>query len=120
MKQAGLRSLKIGEDAVVDTKHLPQEVARNKHFRAVRNKFARKGYEFRTDQPPHEPAVMEAAAAVTRSWLTTGGRVERGFGLGYHEHGYLQRCVLYLLYGPEGSGGVCQCGALVQCAPGDH
>lgn len=99
---AGLKALKIGEDAVVDTGHFAAEVASNKHFRAVRNKFARKGYEFRADEPPHDPAVMEGAAAVTRSWLTTGGRVERGFGLGYHEHGYLQRCVLYLLYGEEG------------------
>jgi phosphatidylglycerol lysyltransferase len=101
-ESAGLRALKIGEDAVVDTHYFATEVVGNKHFRAVRNKFVRKGYEFRADQPPHDPAVMEGAAAVTRSWLTTGGRVERGFGLGYHEHGYLQQCVLYLLYGPDG------------------
>jgi phosphatidylglycerol lysyltransferase len=99
----GLRPLKIGQDAVVETRSFAETTARNKHFRAVRNKFVRKGYEFKLSRPPHAPEIMEAAAGVTRSWLTTDGRRERGFVLGYHEHGYLQQDALYLLYGPDGN-----------------
>ena len=101
-EHVGLRPLKIGQDAVVDTKQFIETTARNKHFRAVKNKFARKGYKFIVDAAPHDASVMEGAAAVTRSWLTTGGRVERGFALGHHDHGYLQQSSLYLLYGESG------------------
>ncbi len=100
-ERAGLRPLKIGEDAIVDTAHFEDDVVHNKHFRAVTNKFKRLGYEFAVSDPPHGQGVLNEAAAVTRAWLNSDGRVERGFGLGYHEHGYLQRSRLYLVYDGE-------------------
>lgn len=95
---AGFRPLKIGEDAVVETGQFAQRVAHNKHFRGVRNKFNRLGYEFVVSEPPHASGVLQAAAAVTKSWLETAGRGDRGFGLGYQDSAYLGRNRLYLLY----------------------
>jgi len=97
-EHAGLRPLKVGEDAIVETAQFESEVVRNKHFRAVNNKFKRLGYEFVVSEPPHAQPVLNDAASVTRAWLKSDGRVERGFGLGYHEHDYLQRSKLYLVY----------------------
>lgn len=98
----GLRPLKIGEDAIIETAHFTEEVARNKHFRGVRNKFERMGYRFEVSEAPQRREVLLAAAAVTRSWLGTGSRSERGFGLGYHDSDYLRRSRMFLLYDDKG------------------
>jgi phosphatidylglycerol lysyltransferase len=98
LENAGLRPLKIGEDAVIEIDHFMMEVARNKHFRAVRNKFERLGYRFEVSEAPQTREVLSGAAVVTRSWLGNEGRSERGFGLGYHDTEYLRRSRLYLVY----------------------
>jgi len=96
-ENAGFRALKIGEDAIVETRHFEAAVAGNKHFRAVRNKFARLGYDFAVTDPPQSPATLAQMARITRSWLSGERRSERGFGLGYHDAGYLGRNRLYLV-----------------------
>jgi phosphatidylglycerol lysyltransferase len=102
LERSGLHPLKIGEDAIVEIDHFMEQVARNKHFRAVRNKFDRMGYRFEVRESPQAREVLIAASAVTRSWLTTEGRSERGFGLGYHDVDYLRQSRLYLLYDDSG------------------
>jgi phosphatidylglycerol lysyltransferase len=96
LEGAGFRALKIGEDAIVETSRFEDEVAHNKHFRGVRNKFARLGYGFELLDPPQSWTILGRLARVTRSWLSGEGRSERGFGLGYHDAGYLGRNRLYL------------------------
>jgi phosphatidylglycerol lysyltransferase len=98
LEDAGFKALKIGEDAIVETGSFVTEALRNKHFRAVRNKFSRLGYTFDVSQAPQANDLITQAARVSRSWLSGGGRVERGFGMGYFEHDYMQRSTLYLLY----------------------
>jgi phosphatidylglycerol lysyltransferase len=101
-EDAGFKPLKIGQDAIVDTAKFMEAVAGNKHFRAVRNKFKRLGYTFSVALPPHGQQVLNQAASVTRLWLASDGRAERGFALGYHDHDYLQRSILYLLRDESG------------------
>lgn len=100
--KAGLKPLKIGEDAIVDTAMFVSKVSRNKHFRAVRNKFDRMGYRFEVTEAPQVRDVLNAAGTVTRSWLTTRGRKERDFGLGYHETEYLRQSTMYVVYDEKG------------------
>lgn len=101
-ERAGFKPLKIGEDAIVDTAGFVDKASRNKHFRAVRNKFDRTGYRFDVSEAPQVREVLSEASAVTRSWLTTAGRKERSFGLGYHETDYLRRSTIYSLYDSRG------------------
>jgi phosphatidylglycerol lysyltransferase len=93
----GMHRLKIGEDAIVDLKTFTEKTQRNKHFRAVHNKFQRLGYRFEVTEPPQSSLVLREVADVTRSWLKQAGRSERGFALGYHDRTYLGRSKLYLL-----------------------
>jgi phosphatidylglycerol lysyltransferase len=97
LEGAGFKALKIGEDAIVETAHFERTVAYNKHFRAIRNKFARLDYKFEVSDPPQSPGTLGQLGRVTRSWLSGEGRSERGFGLGYHDAGYLGRNRLYLV-----------------------
>jgi phosphatidylglycerol lysyltransferase len=101
-EEVGLKPLKIGQDAIIETDKFVSDASNNKHFRAVRNKFERLGYRFEVSMPPHSAIVQGEVANVTRSWLKTGGRVERGFAMGYHDVGYISRNTLYLLYGDDG------------------
>lgn len=101
-ESSGMRHLKIGQDAIVDVDKFVREVSTNKHFRGVRNKFERLGYRFEVSLPPHSATIQGGVANVTRSWLRTSGRVERGFGMGYHDVSYLARNTLYLVYRDDG------------------
>ncbi len=101
-ESAGWRSLKIGEDAVVETNSFATKTAHSRHFRGVVNKFERLGYNFEYSAPPQSVPVLRQMAGVERSWLRTPGRRERGFGLGFYDTGYLRRSPLFLLRDPAG------------------
>lgn len=101
IEDADMRSLKIGEDAIVETRLFSTKTSHNKHFRAVRNKFVRLGYRYEMSTGPHSPELLRETARVSRSWLGSQDRRERGFALGYYNRGYLNRTKLHLLYGPD-------------------
>jgi phosphatidylglycerol lysyltransferase len=96
-----MRSLKIGEDAIVDTELFSSKTSKNKHFRAVRNKFVRLGYRYEISEYPHTHTLLRETARVSKSWLGGRDRRERGFALGYYDRGYMNRTRLHLLYGPD-------------------
>jgi phosphatidylglycerol lysyltransferase len=98
----GFGALKIGEDAVIELPDFTAKTARNKHFRAVSNKFERLGYRFESLPAPQSSETLRQAAEVTRSWLKRAGRAERGFALGYHDRSYLARSQLYVLRDGDG------------------
>ena len=96
-EQAGLRPLKIGEDAIVTVAEFAATTVRSKHFRAVMNKFSRLNYTFEKIEAPQSAEILAETADVTRAWLGENGRREGGFALGYHDRGYLRRNRLYLV-----------------------
>lgn len=98
----GLRSIKIGEDAIVELDNFISTTMHNKHFRSVVNKFTRLGYRFEATEPPQAPSRIRQMGDVTRSWLRQNGRTERGFALGYHDRSYLARSSVYCMYDKSG------------------
>ncbi len=102
VEQAGMRSVKIGEDAIVETARFMESTGRNKHFRAVRNKFVRLAYEYVVSEAPHTPEILRSTATVSRNWLGGSGRKERGFALGSYDRNYMKNCRLHLLYDASG------------------
>ena len=111
-EQAGMRAVKIGEDAIVELKGFVETTINNKHFRSVKNKFERLGYRFEVTEPPQAGPLLRHMAEVTRSWIKQNGRVERGFTQGYHDRSYLAHSPIYSLYD--------QSGKLVAFANGIH
>lgn len=87
--QAGLHSLKIGEEAIVD---LTIFSLASPHFKSVRNKtgkLIREGVRVEELARPIDDATMAELAEVSRAWLAEGGHRERTFTVGRFDPAYL-------------------------------
>ncbi len=91
-----LRTLKIGEDAIIDLRHFFAQVASNKHFRNVSNRFSKEGFSVELRQPPPDRQTLNRIQKVSDQWLKQPGRQERGFALGHFSRRYLSGMPLYL------------------------
>lgn len=91
-KDSGYSLQKIGEEAIVDAAHFETQVAGNKYFRNIRNRFEKNGYTCELLSPPHHPDVLKRLRAVSDDWLGKPGRTERGFVMGYFSDVYIQQC----------------------------
>jgi len=96
-KNLGFYSQKIGEEAVVDTKHFMINVQNNKYFRNIENKFKKKNFTWEILSPPHNSAVIERLREISNDWLKLPGRTERTFFMGYFSDSYLQQCNLLVI-----------------------
>ena len=91
-KSRGYTLQKLGQEAVVDLAHFESEVAATKYFRQINNKFTKQGYTAELIRPPHHQAVLNRLREISDDWLARGGRVERGFAMGYYSDEYMQLC----------------------------
>jgi phosphatidylglycerol lysyltransferase len=96
-KNTGFSVQKIGEEAIVDTKHFSEEVSKSKYFRNISSKFDKQGYSFEVLKPPHHKAVINRLKDISDEWLTLPGRTERGFMMGYFTEAYMQECDVLVL-----------------------
>ncbi len=83
---------KLGQEAVVNIAHFESEVSSSKYFRQINNKFTKQGYTSELLTPPHHQAVLNRLREISDDWLSRGGRVERGFAMGYYSDEYMQLC----------------------------
>lgn len=86
----------IGREAIVELDHFTAQVAGNKFFRNVRNRFTKAGYTTVMYAPPHSDALLAELRAISDSWLERPGRSERGFVMGYFNEAYLQQCRVFV------------------------
>ena len=91
-EQDGFVMQKLGQEAILDLHHFKSEVAGNKYFRQIGNKFVKHDYGCELLQPPHHQAVLDRLSTISAEWLTQDGRAERGFVMGYYTPEYLQQC----------------------------
>lgn len=91
-RRLGFELQMIGEEAIVDTEHFVKNVAGNKYFRHIKNKFERQKYMCEFLTPPHSPALMARLKELSDDWLKVPGRAERGFMMGYFSEPYMQQC----------------------------
>jgi phosphatidylglycerol lysyltransferase len=94
---------KIGEEAIIDLQHFESDVANNKYFRHITNKFTKLGYTRELYQAPHHEALISRLQQISRDWLALPGRSERGFMMGYFSEEYLQQCNLMVMRDAAGT-----------------
>lgn len=91
-KRHGFTMQKLGQEAVVNLGTFQANVAPNKYFRQIRNKFQKQGYSCELLDAPHHTAILNRLQAISKDWLSQGGRAERGFAMGYYTTDYMQQC----------------------------
>jgi phosphatidylglycerol lysyltransferase len=89
-RAAGLQTLKIGEEAVVELAGFSLAGKPMKHLRATVNRFEREGYVAVYYPAPLDDGLLARLSAVSDEWLTIEGRRERGFTLGHFAAAYLR------------------------------
>lgn len=99
----GFALQKLGQEAVVELDHFETNVVGNKYFRHIRNKFTKQGYTAELLQPPHHQAVLNRLHDISDDWLERGGRVERGFAMGYYSDEYMQCCPVMVVRDAAGT-----------------
>jgi phosphatidylglycerol lysyltransferase len=95
------RRLKIGEDAIIELNHFTAQVANNKHFRNIRNRFTKQGLGFTQHQPPHNPTLINELRVVSNAWQASGKK-QWGFLQGRFDPVYLNAGPLYTVRAATG------------------
>lgn len=101
--RAGLKALKIGEEAIVPVEEFSLAGHTNKHLRSTMNRFEHDGYRAELLYPPHGAATIARLRAVSDAWLAQDARRERTFTLGSFDEGMLQECPVMAARDPDGS-----------------
>jgi phosphatidylglycerol lysyltransferase len=78
----GLRTVKIGEEAVIDLETFSLAGKSMKTIRNTLSRAARDGMRTEILLPPLEPRLLDELAVVSDSWLQSSGHRERGFSVG--------------------------------------
>jgi phosphatidylglycerol lysyltransferase len=82
-RSLGLRSLQIGEDAVVDLSRFSLAGSAGKRLRPALNKFQRLGYRVELLQRPEAAAMVRLLKPVQTEWLARMGGREKRFSVGF-------------------------------------
>ena len=100
---AGLRSLCIGEEAIIDLDAFTLVGGGAKGWRAILNKFTKSGVRAVWYDPPHDDELMAALRKVSDEWLAARGGAEMRFSVGWFDATYLDECPLMVVYAPAGA-----------------
>jgi phosphatidylglycerol lysyltransferase len=100
-EEASLKSVKVGEDGIVDIEQYMSKTINKKTFKSVVRKFDKDGYTLQKNVPPLAETIVDEAEAISNQWLALPGRRERGFSLGQFNRAELQENDLYIMRDKE-------------------
>lgn len=85
----GLRTVKVGEEAVLDLERFSLAGKAMKTIRNTLSRAARDGLQTELIPAPLGPDVLDALAAVSDAWLGDATHRERGFSVGGFDRGHI-------------------------------
>lgn len=100
---AGLRAVKIGEEAIVDVRSFRLGGGDRKSIRSALRRVGREGLTVRELSRPLDASTMAQLRQVSDAWLAQGGHRERTFTLGQFSEDYLQRTRVLAVVGRDGT-----------------
>lgn len=101
-RRAGLVSVRIGAEAVVNVETFSTAGKHGKGFRNLLSRFAREGWSLVEWPPPQTDEHMRELRSVSDEWLTLEGRRERGFTLGAWEDAYIRDSTILAVQHEDG------------------
>jgi membrane associated rhomboid family serine protease len=97
LARAGLRSLKIGENAVIPVDGFELSAPQHKSLRSALRRVERGGCHVVALPQPIDAGTMAALREVSDAWLSSGGHRERTFTLGQFDPEHLQSTTVLAL-----------------------
>ena len=97
-ENAGLKLLKVGDEALIDLTNFDLEGFKGKDFRYALNKFENEGYRTEYIEPPLSIELVKKLRIVSDSWLSIKGRRERVFTLGAFEENYVRTTPVFVVF----------------------
>ncbi len=101
-RQARLRAIKIGEEAMVDLSTFTLQGGAMKPVRTSVNKMVRLCYTCRMSEPPHAEALLDQLENISTEWLEERKRKEMKFSMGWFDRDYLNTTLILCVYDPGG------------------
>jgi len=101
--QCGFKTVKVGEDGVIDLAQFVAKTVSKKTFKAVVKKLDKEGYVLQKYSPPIEQSAINEVEVVSKAWLALPGRRERGFSLGQFDRAQLQEDDLFVMRNAAGT-----------------
>jgi lysylphosphatidylglycerol synthetase-like protein (DUF2156 family) len=101
-QQAGLNTLQIGANAVVNVQEFADNTIKSKWWRWQINRGNKAGYTYHRSKAPHTLSLLRQAKAVSIVWLSRPGHREQGFTLGNYSHEYMKDCTIHYVTDKEG------------------
>jgi phosphatidylglycerol lysyltransferase len=91
-KAAGLSTLCIGHEGIVDLNAFTLEGSAVKQLRTSMSKLHKLGYEAVVYDPPIDDLSLEELRLVSNEWLATMRGAEKRFSLGWFDDDYIRAC----------------------------
>lgn len=101
-RRAGFKTLKIGDDALVDLTSFSLTQPRFKRFRQRIGQLEKQGVQFRHYAAPLTPALLARLRNVSDEWLALPGKRERTFTLGQFAEDYLRNTSVFAAEDKDG------------------
>jgi len=102
-RAAGLRTLCIGHEAIVDVSTFMLEGKTGKELRSAVNRLTKLGYGARLHAPPLADSVLDELRLVSDEWLTMMKGQEQQFATGWFDDDYIRHSPVMAVYKPDGS-----------------
>jgi len=100
-KAAGLSTLCIGHEGVVDLSKFTLEGSEVKQLRTSISKLTKLGYEPVVLEPPIDDLTIEELRLVSNDWLAMMNGSEKKFSLGWFDEDYIRACKVMLVRSVE-------------------
>ncbi len=93
----GIKSIFIGNEAMVDIGLFCSQTVKDKHFRYVENKAFAEKLSVEYWQHPHSKENLQQLRQVSNKWLNLPSRREYGFVMSPYSNTYLNKCDVMVL-----------------------
>lgn len=98
----GYRTLKIGEEAIVDLHNFTLQGKANQNLRNAVNKLTKSGHQVKFYQPPIPDELLQELKIISDEWLKMMQGSEKKFSVGCFDNAYLCECEIAAVYTPQG------------------
>lgn len=97
------KTLKIGEEAIVELKSFTLQGKAGKSFRPAINKLHKLGYSVRFYPPPIADELLQELRAISNGWLEQMQGAEKRFSLGWFDDDYIKNCEIAVVQNGQGN-----------------